>query len=267
MDLGLDGAPVCVQGGTKGMGRAAAECFAADGARVVVLARGQEAIDETVARLTEFGSPEAFGVSTDIADPAAVATAFEVIDSRWGSLNTLVCAAGPMVSQADFEDVTEAMWLEAYSLGTLGAVRCARGALPLLRRADWARIVNVSAMSTRSHGHGLTEYTAAKSALNSVTKNLSLELGPEGILVNAVSPGTFVSDQLREFLATVPDGPAPDDLTAVMSWITEQFHVRCDVGRAGDPAEIGPAICFLGSRRNTYITGANLNVDGGSAFL
>jgi 3-oxoacyl-[acyl-carrier protein] reductase len=268
MDLGLAGATVCVQGGSKGMGRAAAECFAVEGARVVVMAREQHALDETVQRLIELGSPESFGVSVDVANANAVEAGFAKVAQRWGQLNALVCAAGPAVSQLGWEHVSDEQFIDAYVLGALAAVRCARAALPLLRAAGWARIVNVSAMSTRSQGHGLIEYTAAKAALNSITKNMSLELAPEGILCNTVSPGTFITDQMRGHIAALPaeQGVHADDPDSVMSYISTSFGVRADLGRAGMPDEIGPVICFLASRRNTYTTGANVNVDGGSAF-
>src|SRR3954469_11581928 len=95
MDLGLGGAAVVVGGGTKGMGRAAAECFAAEGARVCVLGRGQEAIDATVDGLLDAGAPDAFGVSCDFTMPSSVGAAFEVVSTRWdGGLNVLVNAAG-----------------------------------------------------------------------------------------------------------------------------------------------------------------------------
>jgi 3-oxoacyl-[acyl-carrier protein] reductase len=99
MDLNLAGAAVCVQGGSKGMGRAAAECFAADGARVAVMARGREALDDTVARLTELGSPDAVGLSVDASDATSIINGFAELGERWGELNSLVCAVGPQVSQ------------------------------------------------------------------------------------------------------------------------------------------------------------------------
>ena len=96
MDLGLAGAAVCVQGGSKGMGRAAAEAFARDGARVAILAREQTAIDETVETLRSLGSPDVLGVSVDLADAAGIDAAFAEIGGRFGGvLNTLVNAAGP----------------------------------------------------------------------------------------------------------------------------------------------------------------------------
>ena len=268
MELGLVGAAVCVQGGTQGMGRATAETFAAEGARVAVLARDKARLDETVGRLTELGSPDAVGLPADVTDTASVDRAFAVLGERWGNLNALVCAVGPEVSDLAWTEISDEQWLRAYDLGAIGAVRCARAALPLLRAAEWARIVNLSAMSSRSQGFGLAEYTAAKAALNSITKNLSLELAPDGILANVVSPGSYLTEQLRRHLDTLPSARDidPTDPVAVMHWIKREYAVRADLGRTGKPPEIAAVICFLGSRRNTYTTGANINVDGGSSF-
>lgn len=96
MDLGLRGAAAVVNGGTKGMGRAAADCFAGEGARVCVLARGQAAIDETVDALRAAGSPDASGVRTDLTVRAEVDAAFAAVGERWSECNVLVNAAGPV---------------------------------------------------------------------------------------------------------------------------------------------------------------------------
>lgn len=269
MDLGLNGAAVCVQGGTKGMGRAAAECFAADGARVVVLGRGGEAIDDTVERLRILGSQDAFGVSTDLTDPGSVAAAFTEIDRRWSSLNVLVNAAGPVdVGVGGFDDIDDDEWVATFDIGCLSAVRCVRAALPLLRRSDWARIVNVSAHSTKRQSAAIVAYTAAKAAMTSLSKNLSLSLAADGILVNTVSPGSFNSAGMRGYIEALPaDRDAdPDDLVDVMRIMAEDFGHPAHLQRAADPAEIGPVIAFVGSRINTYMTGADVNVDGGSDF-
>ena len=269
MDLGLGGAAVCVQGGTKGMGRAAAERFAADGARLVVLARGREAIDETVDALHHLGSPEAFGITTDLTNGPDVTAAFAEVGARWGELNVLVNAAGPVeVGIGGFEAIDDDEWVATMDIGLLGAARCVREALPLLRRAEWARIVNVSAHSTKRQSSSLVAYTAAKSALTSMSKNLSLSLAPEGILVNTVSPGSFASQGLRDYVASLPAERAadPDDLVDVMRIIEEDFGHPAHLRRAGDPSEIGPVIAFVGSRANSYMTGADINVDGGSDF-
>jgi 3-oxoacyl-[acyl-carrier protein] reductase len=268
MDLGLAGAAVCVQGGSKGMGRAAARCFARDGARVVILARDRAGIDEACAELHGLGAAEAWGIAMDLLRPATIDAAFAEIDERWGELNTLVNAAGPGATMTTFDRIPDDEWIGAYEIGTLSAVRCARAALPLLRKADWARIVNVSAHSTKRQTATLAAYTAAKAAMTSVSKNMSLALGPEEILVNTVSPGSFASDGFKAGMrAMAADrGLDPDSLHDCMEWIRQDFGHPAHLPRAGDPDEIGPVIAFVGSRLNSYMTGANINVDGGSDF-
>ena len=114
----------------------------------------------------------------------------------------------------------------------------------------------------------LAAYTAAKAALTSVSKNMSLALGPEEILVNTVSPGSFASESFKGAMASLsPDrGLDPDNLYDCMRWIAEDFGHPAHMPRAGDPSEIGSVIAFVGSERNSYKTGANINVDGGSDF-
>ncbi|TPG36627.1 SDR family NAD(P)-dependent oxidoreductase [Mycolicibacterium hodleri] len=270
MDLGLQDAAVAVTGGTAGMGRAIAECYARDGARVVVLARTESAIDETVTMLQSVGSPDPFGVATDLSRPDTVEAAFDEIASRWGVLNVLVNTVGAGASIAGtFDDIDDARWGEAFDLMTMGAVRTCRAALPLLRKAPWARIVNLSAGSVQRQSPRLMAYTAGKAALTSLTKNLSQTLAPEGILVNTVSPGTFITTQIHEFLADeiATRGVDPDDDVEIAAVLQDMFgHALGQLGRAGLPEEIAPIVTLLGSRRNSYTTGADVNVDGGSDF-
>jgi NAD(P)-dependent dehydrogenase (short-subunit alcohol dehydrogenase family) len=269
VDLGLADATVVVAGGSRGMGLAAARCFAADGARVAVLARTRESLDAAIATCRAAGSPDVIGIATDILDRAGVDAAFATVGERWGTLNVLVNAAGPVgVGVGPFERLDDDEWRATFDVGVLGMVRCVRAALPLLRRATWARIVNVSAHSTKRQAMGLAAYTASKAAMTSVSKNLSLTLAPDGILVNTVSPGSFLSEALRRYLASLPAerGVDPSSLVDAMRVIREDFGHPAHLARAGDPAEIAPVIAFLGSRVNSYMTGANVNVDGGSDF-
>lgn len=267
MDLGFEGARAVVTGGTKGMGRATAEVLAEEGASVAVFARGREALEETEERLRELGSPDPVALAVDVADPAQIIAAFGTLQARWGSLNALVNTVGPF--DGPFETLTDADWDSAFELGTMSAVRCIRAALPLLRQAEWARIVNFAAHSIKRQSPRLVAYTASKAALVSITKNLAKSLGPEGILVNTVSPGTFVTDSFSTKLRPVieAEGLDPTDPVDVMTWIDKVFHHPADLGRAGLPEEIASITAYLASRRNGYVTGANVNVDGGSDFV
>ena len=251
------------------MGRAAAESLAAEGARVAVLGRRRPALDETVESLFDLGAPDAIGIPTDLTAAEDVVGAFRGVAERWGGLNVLVNAAGPVdVGIGPFEEVEDDEWTATMDIGLLAAVRCVRAAIPLMRSADWARIVNISAHSTKRQSVGLVAYTAAKAALTSVSKNLSAALAPEGILVNTVSPGSFLSDGMKGYLRSLPSerDADPDDLIDAMRVIREDFGHPAQMGRAADPSEIGALIAFLCSQRNSYITGANVNVDGGSDF-
>jgi 3-oxoacyl-[acyl-carrier protein] reductase len=269
MDLGLADARAVVAGGTRGMGFAAARCLAADGARVAVLARSHAGLDEAVAALRAAGSPEALGIPTDLTRRSDVESAFTAIGARWDALNILVNAAGPTgVGIGPFESLDDDEWQATFDVGVLSMVRTVRAALPLLRRAPWARIVNVSAHSTKRQSVGLAAYTASKAAMTSVSKNLSLALAGDRILVNTVSPGSFLSEALARYLRSLPAERRvdPTSLEDAMRVIREDFGHPAHLARAGDPAEIGPVIAFLASRVNSYMTGANVNVDGGSDF-
>jgi 3-oxoacyl-[acyl-carrier protein] reductase len=273
MDLGLAGANVVVGGGTKGMGRAAALCFAGEGARVAVLGRTPAALEETVAACRAAGAADVLALAADLTDRESVEAAFANVAERWNVLHVLVNAAGPVdVGIGGFEQVDDDEWMATFDIGVLSAVRSTRAALPLLRRAmeadGWARIVNVSAHSTKRQSPAIVAYTAAKAAMTSLSKNLSISLAGEGILVNTVSPGSFNSPGMRDYVEALPPErhADPDNLRDVMRIIDEDFGHPAHLYRAGDPSEIGPVICFVGSRLNSYMTGANINVDGGSDF-
>jgi NAD(P)-dependent dehydrogenase (short-subunit alcohol dehydrogenase family) len=267
VDLGIADATAVVTGGSKGMGRAVAEILATDGARVAVMARGREALDETVTALTELGSPDAVGISVDMTDAASIDAGFREVQDRWGALNILVHTIGPGAGR--FEDLDDSGWDAAFALGTMSAVRSVRSALPSLRAADWGRVVIFSAHSIQRQSPILVAYTASKAAVTSIAKNLAKSLAPDGILVNAVCPGSIVTasftENLRDIFAAEDLDPAdPHD---VMTWIERTFHQPADLGRAGLPDEVASLVAYLASRRNGYVTGACVNADGGSDFV
>jgi NAD(P)-dependent dehydrogenase (short-subunit alcohol dehydrogenase family) len=267
MDLGLAGSKAVVTGGSKGMGLAIAQTMAAEGASVAVMARDKAALDAAVESLLAAGAPEAVGISVDMSDAESITAAFDAVSHRWGQLNSLVHTIGP--GDGYFEDMTDADWDAAYGLGTMSGVRSIRAALPMLRQAEWARIVTFAAHSIQRQNPRIVAYTASKAALTSITKNLSKSLAKDGILVNCVCPGTIVTasftENLKDILAA--DGLDANDPVHVMKWIDDNFHQPCDLGRAGLPEEIASITTYLASRRNGYVTGATVNVDGGSDFV
>ncbi len=267
MDLGLTGSTVVVTGGSKGMGLAIATTLAEEGAKVAVMARGADALDEAVAKLRDAGSPDAVGISVDMSDAGSIAAGFETVAQRWGALNSLVHTIGP--GDGYFEDMDDAQWEETFALGAMSGVRSIRAALPMLRAAEWGRVVTLSAHSIQRHNPRIVAYTASKAALSSVTKNLSKSLAKDEILVNCVCPGTIVTASFTEALSDIlaADGLDAGDPIDVMTWIDNNFHQPCDLGRAGLPEEIASITVYLASKRNGYVTGATVNVDGGSDFV
>lgn len=264
MDLGLANAATVVVGGSRGMGLATARCLAEEGARVAIVGRAPDALESAVEELTSRGSPDAIGLAVNIRETAAVDKLFADLGARWnGELNVLVNTVGPG-AVGSFEDLTDEQWLQSVDDGVMGMVRCVRSALPLLRKAEWARIVNFSAHSTQRQSVMLPAYTAAKAMLTSVSKNLSLLLAEDEILVNVVSPGSIASESLVGWATSV--GVDGNDPYRLMEAIAKHFGHPAHMPRAGLPDEIGPVVAFLASRRNSYMTGANINVDGGSDF-
>jgi NAD(P)-dependent dehydrogenase (short-subunit alcohol dehydrogenase family) len=263
VDLGLEGAAAVVVGGTRGMGLATALCLAAEGCRVAVVGRDKAQLAEAGKALGDAGCPGVLELHADAGSAAEVGAAFESVRAAWGELNVLVNAVGPS-GAGGFEELSDEAWAATLDSGALSAVRCVRAALPLLRAAQWARIVNLTAMSVQHQIPYLVSYTAAKSTLLSVTKNLARSLAPDGILVNAVAPGAILTDWAKPTLHAA--GVSDTDPAAAFDVLTTHGN-GADLHRLGLPEEVAAVITFCASQRNGYMTGAQINVDGGSDFL
>jgi 3-oxoacyl-[acyl-carrier protein] reductase len=264
VDLGFADATAVIAGGTRGIGLATAISLAEHGARVAIIGRDEGRLADAATTLAAAGSPEVLTLGADLGSASDVDAVFETVHTRWGALNVLVNAVGP-AGAGRFEDLDDSAWTATFDQGVISAVRCVRAALPLLRAAPWARVVNVTAMSVQHQSAGLVSYTAAKSALLSVTKNLARSLAGDAILVNAVAPGPILTDWATPALAAA--GIAKDDTVGAFKLLGRDHGMSVDLGRLGLPQEVAAVIAFCASRANTYMTGAHLNVDGGSDFL
>ena len=226
-----------ISGGSSGMGLAAAVRLAHDGGRIAILGRRSAELDSALDEIR--------------------------IGSRWSEVNALVNAVGP-AGAGRFDDLSDEAWHDAFDQGVLTTIRCVRHALPLMRKAAWGRIVNITALSVKHQSPGLIGYTAAKAALASVTKNLARSLAAEEILVNAVAPGAVLTSAIQAAVAAAGgDASDPRDAYRVMS---TQYGLSADLRRVADPTEVAEVVAFCASKANTYMTGAQLNVDGGSDF-
>lgn len=270
MNLGLRGAPVCISGGSKGIGRAFAELFAQEGARVVVSGRHQDSIDEAVDALARSGSPDAFGVQADNNSAEDIARLFRSIEERWGQLNTLVNvsagAFGDHTSRPSFVEVTDAEWDATFTAILKNTVRSTRAAVPLMRKAGWGRVVNISTIFSRIGPAEAAAYMTAKAGLDALGKNMAWSLAKENILVNTVTLGSIYSASMKEYFRK--RGRDVDNLSlaevsrlAAEVWGAGAMGV---IGRIATPEELAPQVVLLGSPANTYMVGANIAMDGGT---
>ena len=225
-----------VTGGGSGIGAAIAARLRADGLNVAVLDL-QPSDDE-------------FAHVADVTDRAAVDTALNAIRAQLGPISVLVNAAG-LDCFKRFSDVSFEKWQQIIDVNLNGVFHCIQAVLPDMLEAGWGRIVNISSSSTHSGQPFMSPYVAAKSAVNGLTKSLALELGPNGITVNAVPPGFIDTPMLRK---AEGKGFLGD---------TDKQIAQTPVRRMGKPEDIAGVVAFLCTPAAAYITGQVITVDGG----
>ena len=266
MDLGLGGRAVCVAGGTRAIGLATAEAFAAEGCRIAVLARTDREVQATEEHLLAMGAQDAVGLQCDLLDTGEVEAAFGFIDERFGELHALVNAVGPEHA-GGLDDLDDDEWISSFDVGVLTMVRSVRAALPVMRKASFGRIVNIAAATIRNPSPQLIAWTAAKAAAMSVSNTLARQLANEGILVNTVAPGAVMTRFVEEQVADaendiLPEGP----LEAAYAVMAKDLGLSNDIGRIGLPEEIASVVVFLCSEQASFLLGANIAIDGGTNF-
>lgn len=274
MDLGLKDAHVVVVGASRGLGRATARRYAAEGAKVALLARNVKGLEKTAAQCRDAGSPEVLTFGADMADSAAIDAAFEQISKAWGSVHVLVNnAANSLGTQGAFQAMKDEAYMEAFNRITLGYARTVRSVLPLMKAAEWGRIVNISATSTHKATPNLHIFNMTKMAMVTMSHSLAKEFAELGILVNVVSPagimvegGNWGEPINSKFAEAGLDPNNPYDAPKVMSAKSGSSSEGAWLERYGLVDEYASVIAFLGSKTNSYMTGVDLNVDGGSNF-
>jgi len=263
VDLGIAGRLAVITGASRGIGRAVAEALAAEGAVLVLSARGRDGLDAAVHELAAAGA-EVVGVAGDVCAPSTTAAIVEAARGAGGAsggIDILVNNAGGESGHVPIDRLGDADWEDAYRLNVVSAVRLTVAALPHMRGNGWGRIVNVASYTARVPEPFCAPYAAAKAALVNVTRNLSRAYAREGVCANCVLPGLTDTEGVRAGFedAITATGRSHDELLARM---LERAPI--DAGRLGTSAEVAAAVAFLCSKQASWITGAALAVDGGT---
>ncbi|MGH7934877.1 MAG: SDR family NAD(P)-dependent oxidoreductase [Candidatus Binataceae bacterium] len=256
MELGLDGKIAIVTGGSKGIGRATALGLAAEGASVLICARGKEALDETVAaaRAKEGGEVEA--MSADLTDGRAIKDVVARGLARFGRVDILVNNAGS-ARPGEFLELDDEAWMTDWTLKFFGYVRMAREVFPHMRRQKGGVIVNVIGAGGLNPRGSYMIGGAANAALNHFTKALADEGAGHGVRVVGVNPGPILTERLLKMRGGLSPATAADPAD-------EAFKRMTPLGRVGTSEEVADLVMFLVSARAGFIHGANITIDGGS---
>lgn len=245
MDLGLKGTKALVTGGTKGIGRAIVEKFAAEGADVGICARNRDDVETTVSALKERGA-SAYGRPADVSNAKELKSWVDDMAIQLGGVDVIVANVSALSTGQDDES-----WEREFTTDMLGTVRFVNAALPYLESSQAGAIVTISSVSSREIDSPGAPYGPVKAAIVHYTKGLACQLAGKGIRANAVSPGTIF------FEGGIWDLIKKND--------PEFYKLAIDrnpTGRMGTPQEVANAVVFLASRAASFVTGTNLLVDG-----
>ncbi len=250
MDLGLAGRGYIVTGGTRGLGRATAEHLVADGAQVLLVGRDHAQAERSAGELTDEGEGTAYPLSADLADPSAAQLILEAAQDHLDSIDGAVLSVGGPPA-GPFRDKTDDEWRAAFEQVHLGPLRMARTLLEAAMRP--MAITFVLSTSVRSPLPDLAISNGLRPGLAMAAKTMAQEYGAEGHRINAVLPGRFDTDRVREM----------DEASGDPAGRRVAHASIVPLGRLGQPEEFGAVAAFVTSPMASYMTGSVTTVDGG----
>lgn len=258
MDLGIAGRGALVCGSTEGLGRAIASRLAAEGCAVAVNGRDDARTVAAAAAMARDTGGTVVAAAGDVSDPGAVATLVARARRGLGAVDILVCNSGGPPS-VPFADATADQWQAALDISLLSAIHLCRATVPAMRERGWGRVVCLTSVAAKQAIAGLILSTTARAGVLGFSKVLADEVAADGVTVNVVCPGYMRTARLTE-LMTVRAQRSGRAVDAVTADLVQGVPIR----RIGEPDELAAAVAFLASEPARYITGAVLQVDGGS---
>ena len=245
----LENKVAIITGSTRGIGRATAKLFAAEGAKVVVVGTNAELGENCVAEIKTDGG-EAVFCKTDVTSEESLSALVKVALDTYGRIDILVNNAGVGGSTANMNDITMDEWDKVLATNLTAPFMLCKKVIPIMEEQGSGAIVNIASMASTGAGRGGLAYTSAKHGLLGLTRQMSLDHGRTGVRINAVLPGPIETDMIARVLA-IPQHPVC--MKIKMS----------PAARAGRPEEVAQAVVFLASDDASFIHGAALAVDGG----
>jgi 3-oxoacyl-[acyl-carrier protein] reductase len=261
MDLRLTGKVAVVTGGDSGIGKATAALLAREGAKVVIIDKTMEPLQETAAELEKFG--EVMAVQADLTQLEAVEVAKNHTLSQFGTVHILVHAAGITGATGDFLELTDEDWYETIDIDLMGAVRTCRAFIPVMQTNRWGRVILISSEDAVQPYPEELPYCACKAGVLNLAKGLSKAYGKDGILVNTVSPA-FIATPMTDAMMEQRSEQNQIGFDQAIETFLDQNRPHLELHRRGRPEEVAAVIGFLCSEQSSFVLGANWRVDGGS---
>ena len=265
MDLGLKGRGCAVTGASRGIGAETARLLCAEGAKVLLVARGEEALriaaeDAAAAGADSGGQAEILAL--DVTDEDAGERILAAASERFGSLDVLVNNAGT-AQWRDLDEVPDEDWRAQYELNVMAPLRAMRATVPAMAERGWGRVVNVCSTAGKRPSAAMPEYSVAKAAELSLSRLFADRYAESGVLVNAICPGPVESEMWMEPGGLLDQSQAMSGAASREEALAEAGSKR-PIGRLAGAEEIAAAIVFLCSERASYVSGAAWSVDGGT---
>ncbi len=257
MDLHLKDRVALVTAGSLGLGFATALQLSREGALVALCSRNEAHVNAATDAIEAETGGAVLGIRADITNPEDIQGLFESVTGEYGGLDILITNAGNPPG-GSFENLTDAMWVEAFEQNLLSAVRLIRAALPHLRQSTTPSVLTIASFSALHPVPTLMLSTSIRLAVIGMTKTLALELGSQGIRFNSILPGWTETVRVQDLI----EARAARNGTAVEEEIARQASSSA-LGRLATPEEFANVATFLCSPAASYITGVALPVDGG----